>query len=422
MKVILVIELSYPSGSLIEYKEDPCDDISLLSEADDRWFQIHFHMKQRMMYHEKYIRYRCKNKEILQWFLDTINPDIIEYHVSLNDTHTEGEKLDPKYFYNISYHLFQDKKQISICNVNYNVLLTKIKDGFILTCNRIYEQTNVGEEGYLCLLREILNRKTMRDNRTGISTKSVFGRQLVFDVRDRFPLLTIKKVPHKTVLKELLWFVSGSSDANILKDQGVHIWDGNTTREFLDNRGLLHLPEGSIGKGYGFQWRNWGGGFKDQDGVDQLQQLIDTIKKDPTCRRLLVSAWNVSQIPEMALPPCHYCFQIYVDENEMDMMINMRSCDLPLGFPFNVASYSYLLYMIAATTGHQPRRVIFNLGDVHVYENAIPQSLLMCYRKIIPCKTRLELSKRENIDDYVLDDFKVDDYQHHSYLKIDMCV
>lgn len=243
-----------------------------------------------------------------------------------------------------------------------------------------YTRKNYEEMAYLNLLRKIIENGIPRNfERTSIGTMASFGERLEFDLSRGFPLMTSRRTPFKTIARELLWFLSGSTDASVLQNQGVQIWNGNTSREFLNKRGLEHLPEGDLGSGYGFQWRHFGATYVNcktdytGKGIDQIQQAIDLILHDPESRRIIVTAWNPAQETSTALMPCHCFFQFFVDTsvtpNRLDCMLYQRSCDLVLGVPFNIASYSLLTYMIASVTGKTPGRFIHIMGDSHVYKN-----------------------------------------------------
>ena len=292
--------------------------------------------------------------------------------------------------------------------------------------------SNKEEEQYLNLIREILDRGTWEEGRNG-KTKSIFGASMRFSLANgQIPILTTKKTAWKTCLKELLWFVRGSTDNKLLQEQGVHIWDGNTTREFLDSRALNHYREGLIGPGYGFQWRHFGGDYDSSNagvqdggvkGVDQLQQIIDALK-DPaqrTSRRLIMSAWNPCQLDEMALPPCHILCQFNVhDGNKLSCMMLQRSCDFFLGIPFNIASYSLLTHLIAKHCGLEAYEFVHFMGNCHLYENAIDAAELQIQRKPYPFPTVSIKQVRENINDYQLDDFEIHNYQSHEAIKVAM--
>lgn len=219
------------------------------------------------------------------------------------------------------------------------------------------EEKKHDEDQYLDLIRHIIAKGVKRGDRTGVGTLSVFGSQMRFDLRESFPLLTTKRVFWRAVAEELLWFIRGSTNAKDLQDKNIHIWDGNSTREFLDGMGFTDREVGDLGPVYGFQWRHFGAEYKtchddySGQGIDQLQEVIDTIKTRPHDRRIIMSAWNAIDIPKMALPPCHCLVQFYVANGELSCQLYQRSADMGLGIPFNIASYALLTYMIAHICG-----------------------------------------------------------------------
>jgi len=232
------------------------------------------------------------------------------------------------------------------------------------------------EQPYLDLVSRVLDHGASREDRTGVGTLSVFGAQMRFDLGGgAIPLLTTKRVWFRGIVEELLWMLSGSTDARELAARGVRIWDGNSTREFLDARGLRDLREGDIGAGYGFQWRHWGAEYRGCDadyagaGVDQIANIIAQLKHEPTSRRIILSAWNVSALEEMALPPCHMLAQFYVANGKLSCQLYQRSGDIGLGVPFNMASYALLTHILCAEVGLEPGELVHTLGDAHVYKN-----------------------------------------------------
>jgi len=287
------------------------------------------------------------------------------------------------------------------------------------------------EYQYLDIVKNILNNGTWEETRNG-RTKSIFGNMMRFSLKDgTIPILTTKKTAWKTCLKELLWFIRGETDNSILKKQGVHIWDANTTREFLDGRGLHHYPEDLIGPGYGFQWRNFNGKYSIENpnpqpgekGIDQLQQIIDALKdpKQRTSRRLIMTAWNPSQLNEMTLPPCHLLCQFNVhDGNKLSCALYQRSADEFLGQPINIASYSMLTHLLAKHCGLEAYEFVYFMGNCHIYENAIEACKLQITRTPYPFPTITIKQVRENINDYQVQDFEVHNYQHHEQIKVEM--
>ena len=238
-------------------------------------------------------------------------------------------------------------------------------------------KVNYSELQYLKLLKKIMNDGILTPGRNS-NTLSLFGEKMEFDMKDGFPLLTTKKMGYKTILRELLWFIKGSTSNHELQKKNVHIWDLNSTREFLDSR-ELNYEEGDLGPVYGFQWRHSGAQYKDchtdynNQGVDQLQNVIDLIKNDPHSRRIIMNAWNPSDLDKMALPPCHVMCQFHVNSklNTLNCQLYQRSGDMFLGVPFNIASYSFLLHIISKITGYIPGKLIHILGDTHIYEDHI---------------------------------------------------
>ena len=291
---------------------------------------------------------------------------------------------------------------------------------------------NHEEQQYLNLIKNILENGTWEEGRNG-KTKSIFGNMMRFSLKDgKIPILTTKKTAWKTCLKELLWFIRGETDNKLLQEQGVHIWDGNTTREFLDSRGLTDYRDGLIGPGYGFQWRHFGGdydssaaGVKEggKPGIDQLQQIIDALK-DPvqrTSRRLIMSAWNPQQLDEMALPPCHILCQFNVHHgNKLSCSMYQRSNDEACGTSFNIASYSFLTHLIAKHCGLEAYEFVYFKGNCHIYEEHVDGLKLQIQREPFPFPTVSIKQVRENINDYHIDDFILENYQHHEPIKFQM--
>ena len=294
------------------------------------------------------------------------------------------------------------------------------------------EEVNVLHEEYqyLRLIKNILDNGTWCEGRNG-RTKSIFGQSMRFSLLNgQIPILTTKKTAWKTCLKEILWFIHGQTDNTILQEQGVHIWDGNSSRDFLDSRGLTEMKEGLIGPGYGHQWRHFNapydvstGNLLEDKGIDQLQQIIDELK-DPIqrfSRRLVMSAWNPCQLDEMALPPCHIMCQFNVhDGNKLSCCMTQRSADFFLGIPFNIASYSLLTHLLAKHCGLEAYVFIHFMGNCHLYENAIDAAALQVTREPFPFPKVAINQVREKIQDYQVEDFIVSDYQHHEAIKVEM--
>ena len=261
---------------------------------------------------------------------------------------------------------------------------------------------------YLNLVEKIINEGVDREDRTGTGTRSIFGEQLRFDLENNFPLLTTKKVHLKSIIYELLWFIKGETNIKFLKDNKVTIWD-----EWADQ-------DGELGPVYGSQWRSWP--THDGKKVDQLTQVIESIKNNPNSRRHIVSAWNVSLIDEMALPPCHILFQFYVADGKISCQLYQRSADVFLGVPFNIASYALLTMMIAQVCNLKPKEFILTLGDAHLYHNHLDQAKLQLERepKKLP---RLEINKDvKDLFDFSYEDFKIQEYDPHPAISAPIAV
>ncbi|GMB09642.1 thymidylate synthase [Thermolongibacillus altinsuensis] len=261
---------------------------------------------------------------------------------------------------------------------------------------------------YLDLLQDILENGVRKEDRTGTGTLSVFGRQLRFNLQEGFPLLTTKKLHIRSIIHELLWFLSGDTNIRYLKENGVSIWD-----EWADE-------EGNLGPIYGAQWRAWKGA--DGRTIDQISQVIEQIKTNPNSRRLLVSAWNVAELDKMKLPPCHYAFQFYVENGTLSCMWQQRSVDTFLGLPFNIASYALLTHMVAQQCDLEPKELIFTGGDVHLYLNHIEQAKLQLTRQPRPLPKLVIKRKPASIFDYRFEDFEIVDYDPHPHIKAEVSV
>ncbi len=261
---------------------------------------------------------------------------------------------------------------------------------------------------YLDLLQYIFDNGITKSDRTGTGTISVFGYQMRFDLNQGFPLLTTKKLHLKSVIYELLWFLSGESNINFLNDHGVGIWD-----EWADENGEL-------GPVYGVQWRNW----KTAEGtfVDQISQVIEQIKRDPNSRRLIVNAWNVGEIHKMALPPCHLLFQFYVGNGKLSCQFYQRSADVFLGVPFNIASYALLTMMVAQVCGLGFGDLIQTMGDTHLYLNHVNQAKIQLRREPFPLPKMDINPDVRSIFDFTYDDFELNNYQCHPHIKAEISV
>ncbi len=261
---------------------------------------------------------------------------------------------------------------------------------------------------YLDLLQHILNNGVHKTDRTGTGTISCFGYQMRFDLQKGFPLVTTKKVHLKSIIYELLWFLNGDTNIAYLKEHGVKIWD-----EWADENG-------DLGPVYGKQWRSWEG--KDGKVVDQISDLIQQIKKNPDSRRLIVSAWNVTDLPEMALMPCHNMFQFYIANGKLSCQLYQRSADVFLGVPFNIASYALLTMMIAQVCDLQPGEFVHTFGDVHIYSNHIEQVNLQLSRKPFPLPAIKLNPEVKDIFSFRYEDFTLENYQSHPAIKAPVAV
>jgi thymidylate synthase len=261
---------------------------------------------------------------------------------------------------------------------------------------------------YLDLMSHVLAKGTHKSDRTGTGTVSVFGHQMRFDLQEGFPVVTTKKLHLKSIIIELLWFLQGSTNNNWLKERGVSIWD-----EWAKE-------DGELGPIYGYQWRSWPA--PNGEHVDQISQLMDQIKNNPDSRRLIVSAWNVAEIPRMALPPCHAFFQFYVADGKLSCQLYQRSADIFLGVPFNIASYALLTHMIAQQTGLTPGEFIWTGGDCHLYSNHMEQVKLQLSRQPLPLPKLNIRRKPASIFDYEYEDFELVGYQHHDAIKAPVAI
>ncbi|MBT3236321.1 MAG: thymidylate synthase [Bdellovibrionales bacterium] len=256
---------------------------------------------------------------------------------------------------------------------------------------------------YLALMKQVLAEGVKKEDRTGTGTRSLFGRQVHYNLEDGFPLVTTKKVHLRSIIHELLWFLKGETNISYLKENGVSIWD-----EWADQ-------DGNLGPVYGAQWRSWQGA--DGEVVDQISELMKLIKSNPDSRRLIVSAWNVGQLQQMALPPCHLLFQFYVADGRLSCQLYQRSADLFLGVPFNIASYALLTMMVAQVTGLQAHQFVHTFGDLHLYENHLEQAELQLSRAPYPLPTMELNGEVESIFDFTYDDFTLNNYQSHPRIK-----
>tara|TARA_B100001093_G_C26756985_1_gene983899 strand:+ start:479 stop:1357 length:879 start_codon:yes stop_codon:yes gene_type:complete len=286
---------------------------------------------------------------------------------------------------------------------------------------------NVEEKQYLDMVKRIIDVGYKEDSRNG-STRCLYGEKMEFSLEGGvLPLLTSKKVAWRTCLRELLWFISGSTSNDDLKKKNVKIWDGNSTREFLDSRNLHNLEEGDLGPVYGHQWRHFNAPYVDHktdytnEGVDQLDKVIYQLKHDRQSRRIILCAWNPAQLDEMALPPCHAFVQFHVVENsKLICCLYQRSGDVGLGVPFNIASYSFLTHLLAHHTGLIAHKLIHFIGNAHIYETHVSALLKQLSNPMYEFPVLNICLKREKIDDYVEEDFNVIEYNSANVVKMEM--
>ena len=261
---------------------------------------------------------------------------------------------------------------------------------------------------YLDLVQQIYDHGAIKEDRTGTGTRSLFGHQMRFDLADSFPLLTTKKIHLRSIIHELLWFLTGDTNIQYLRDNKVRIWD-----EWADE-------DGNLGPVYGHQWRSW----QSTDGqvIDQISDVVGNIKSNPDSRRLIVSAWNVGDVDKMALPPCHLLFQFYVANDKLSCQLYQRSADVFLGVPFNIASYALLTLMVAQVTSLQPGEFVHTLGDAHLYSNHLEQAELQLSREPLALPTLRINPDVKNIFDFSFEDFTLDNYAPHPHIKASVAV
>ena len=283
---------------------------------------------------------------------------------------------------------------------------------------------NKGEYEYLNLMKNILYKNNIKDSRNS-KVISEFGEKMRFDLTKGFPLLTTKRMPFKTILRELLWFIKGSTSNTELNEKNVHIWDQNASKEFLESRGL-NYEENDLGPVYGFQWRHFGAQYINKDcsyfklGIDQLQNVIDLIKNDPTSRRIILSARNPCDLDKMALPPCHVMIQFSIDKGFIDAQMYQRSGDMFLGVPFNIASYALLMHIIGSITGYTPRYFHHVLGDAHIYMNhidAIGEQIFRIPNEFPKLTLTEQITDINSINENI---FKLENYNHYPTIKAEM--
>jgi thymidylate synthase len=261
---------------------------------------------------------------------------------------------------------------------------------------------------YHDLMKEVLAKGVQKSDRTGTGTVSVFGHQMRFNLADGFPMVTTKKLHLKSIIYELLWFLKGSTNNNWLKERGVSIWN-----EWA-------APDGDLGPIYGYQWRSWPA--PNGQHIDQISEVVETIKKNPDSRRIIVSAWNVADIPRMALAPCHAFFQFYVADGKLSCQLYQRSADIFLGVPFNIASYALLTHMMAQQCNLEVGDFIWTGGDCHLYSNHLEQVELQLSRDFFPLPKLNILRKPDSIFDYEFEDFEITGYESHPHIKAPVAI
>lgn len=271
---------------------------------------------------------------------------------------------------------------------------------------------------YLDALKKIMDEGIQKPDRTGVGTRALFGMQMRYKMNDGFPAVTTKKLAFNSMKAELIWFLSGSSDVKELQKMGCHIWDGNAEAPYWKPKARF---EGDLGRIYGIQWRSWRVPDSKKT-IDQIARLIEKIKTDPSDRRLILTAWNPGELDQMALPPCHMFSQFFVADGKLSLQMYQRSCDMFLGVPFNIASYSLLLHMIAQVTNLKPYEFIHTLGDAHIYLNHFDQVKEQLSRKPLPLPKLWLNPKIKDVDKFTMDDIKLIDYQHHPPIKAPLAV
>ncbi len=300
-----------------------------------------------------------------------------------------------------------------------------------------------GEVAYLELLSKVLDKGYRRETRNGY-TLELFGERMEFNLSDgSFPLLTTKKMFWRGIVEELLWFMRGSTDVKELQDKNVRIWDANSSRDFLDSVGMHHIPENTIGAGYGYQWRSFGGSYPNKDGFDQLRYVLKELIWNPSSRRIYMSAWNPKEMENTALMPCHISYNFYLGPNGLACQMYMRSNDLVAGSPFNIASTALFAYILAYIIDVPVDKVIICIGNVHIYEEHIEPAKIQIFREVMKMPTleitkdrpfknikdmlNMDISSKEILDKIIVwiesltyEDFVLHDYQSHSALKIKM--
>lgn len=356
------------------------------------------------------------------------SPLCSEMHITRILTPFECDTYFPG-FDSSAFKMERQSTEMSENDVSYRFEVWKANQQTVATCPGVTWAPRHEEHQYLDMIRDIMANGVLRGDRTGTGTLSLFGKQMRFSLRDNvMPLLTTKRTFWRGVAEELLWFVQGCTSAKVLQDKNVRIWDGNSSREYLDSIGLTDREEGDLGPVYGFQWRHFGAeyGTMHDDyagkGIDQLGQIIETLRTNPSDRRMIMTAWNPSALKHMALPPCHLLAQFYVANGELSCQMYQRSADMGLGVPFNIASYALLTRMVAQVVGLKAGDFVHVLGDAHVYCNHVEALEEQLTREPRPFPKLVINPDKKEIDEFVFEDFEIVGYTPHKAIKMDMAV
>ena len=353
-------------------------------------------------------------------------PNLMNVYMTLID-HVDPETYydDADTFFPLNYSQFLDRFTFVTAT---DATLDTSSNVFCRFCEFENGALRHPEYQYLDLIRTVLANGAVRTDRTGVGTKSVFGHQMRFDLNAGFPLLTTKTTYWKGILEELLWFISGSTNAKDLSDKNVNIWNGNSSRDYLDSLGFTDRDVGDLGPVYGFQWRHFGANYStmhanyNKCGIDQLKNVLTQIRETPDSRRIILTAWNPSDLNNMALPPCHCMCQFYVNDGKLSSHLYQRSCDIGLGVPFNIASYALLTHILAHCADLKVGELVYSMGDAHIYLNHVDAVKLQLTRvpHVFPT-----LKINERVKDFDLmnsNDFELSNYISHPKIKMEMSV
>lgn len=372
-----------------------------------------------------------------QVFNQALSPEFVQYCKQIYITRIAQSIECDVFFPDPSPDIFHEEflSGFSLVKVSKTFVEKDLVYDFALYNNRncleLGDFTNYPEHEeyqYLGLVKEIIDKGAKRDDRTKVGTFSVFGKMSRYNLSETFPIFTTKLVFWKAVVEELLWFIRGSTNANELSAKGVHIWDANGSRDFLDKLGFNDREVGDLGPVYGFQWRHFGADYTNMNadytnqGVDQLAEVIKLIKTDPDSRRIVMSAWNPKSQPFMALPPCHVLCQFFVENGKLNCLMYQRSGDMGLGVPFNVASYSLLTCLIAQVCELQRGEFVHVIGDTHVYTNHIEPLKIQLTRHPHPFPVLKLNPSVKNIEEFTFGDIKLENYLKHTKIQMNMAV